>query len=79
MNAGKSTTSIFQTASMPSSGYSSTSTLLDVVEREAGGRAADRAEVEAAVRRRTTSVTCLERLPLASITIEPPAAWNCST
>ncbi len=26
MNAGKSTTSIFQTASIPSSGYSSTST-----------------------------------------------------
>jgi hypothetical protein len=21
----------------------------------------------------------LERLPLASMTIEPPAAWNCST
>ena len=28
MNAGKSSTSIFQTASMPSSGYSSTSTCL---------------------------------------------------
>ena len=49
MNAGKSTTSIFHTASMPSSGYSSTSTLRDVVERQARGRAADRAEVEAAV------------------------------
>jgi hypothetical protein len=25
------------------------------------------------------SVTTFERLPFASITIDPPAAWNCST
>ena len=24
-------------------------------------------------------MTTLERLPLASITFDPPAAWNCST
>ena len=38
MKAGKSTTSIFQTASMPSSGYSSTSTLvmLSLARRAAG-------------------------------------------
>ena len=50
MKAGKSSTSIFQTASMPSSGYSSDLDRLDAVLGEAGGRAADRAEVEAAVR-----------------------------
>ena len=49
MKAGKSTTSIFQTASMPSSGYSRTSTLLDAVLGQPGRRAADRAEVEPAV------------------------------
>src|SRR5829696_1747158 len=46
MNAGKSSTWIFQTASMPSSGYSSTSTCL---MQSWASRAADRAEVEAAV------------------------------
>ena len=50
--------------------------MLSSARRAAG--AADRAEVEAAVLLHA-SVTCLERLPLASITIEPPAAWNWST
>ena len=49
MNAGKSSTSIFQTASMPSSSYSSTDDRLDAVLGEPRRRAADRAEVEAAV------------------------------
>jgi hypothetical protein len=52
--------------------------LLDAVLGQARRRAADRAEVEAAVGLQA-SVTCWLRLPLASMTIEPPAAWNWST
>src|SRR5689334_5245965 len=47
MNAGKSTTSIFHTASIPSSGYSRTSTFL--MQSWASRGAADRSEIEAAV------------------------------
>ena len=49
MNAGKSTTSIFHTASMPSSAILEHLDLLDAVLREPRRGAADRAEVEAAV------------------------------
>jgi len=65
------------TASMPSSDIERLD-LLDAVLRQPRRRAADRAEIEAAVlgarpanRRRTVA--------LASITSEPPAAWNWST
>ena len=49
MKAGKSTTSIAQIASIPSSGYSRTSTFLMFSGGEDRGRAAGGAEVEAAV------------------------------
>ena len=49
MKAGKSTTSIRQIASMPSSGYSTRLDLLDAVLGEVRRHAADRAEIEAAV------------------------------
>ncbi len=49
MKAGKSTTSMRQIASMPSSGYSSALDLLDAMLGEVRRGAADRGEIEAAV------------------------------
>ena len=50
----------------------------DAVLGQPGRRAADRAQVEAAVVGAGVG-HLLDRLPLASITSEPPAAWNWST
>jgi hypothetical protein len=78
-NAGKSFTSIFHTASMPSIGVVEHLDLLDRVLREDRRRAADRAEVEArraSCRRRSPA---LLRLPFASITIAAAVGLERST
>ena len=50
--------------------------MLDAVLGQPGRRAADRAEVEAAVAAGRPRSPGSDRLPLASMTSEPPAAWN---
>jgi hypothetical protein len=52
--------------------------VLDVVERQPRRGAADRPEVEATVLAAGVRDR-LDRLPLASITYDPPASWNWST
>ena len=53
--------------------------LLDAVLRQARGGAADGAEIKAAMACLQASRTWRERLPLASMTMEPPKDWNWST
>src|SRR5690606_30038358 len=75
MKAGKSSTSMRQIASMPSSGYSTTSTLLmqSWASRAAGPPIEPRYKPPCVAQ---ASRTWRDRLPLASITIEPPNDWN---
>ena len=73
MNAGKSTTSTRQIASMPSSAIFQRLDLLDAVLGEVRRRAADRRRIEPAVFLARLA-HWEERLPFATITIEPPAS-----
>src|SRR4029077_7576361 len=78
LKAGKFSTSIFHTASMPSSGYSTVSTFL----MQCSARFAAAPPIEA--RKKPpffgkASRAAGERLPSASITREPPAAWKSAT
>jgi len=51
---------------------------LDAVLGQPGGRATDGAEIKSPFSLHA-AVTAPDLLPLASMIIEPPAAWNCST